>query len=206
MGQISKETFKKLVLLYLVSKFKDGIYTSYRFQKILYFSSKVDKSHPFTFHHTQNGQYSYNARRIQDSLVWINLLVQEGLPEKEDEGAKWTIPDNDVGRTFATILPRIAPDMANSINQTIKECGYLKSGPLVQKAEADDLLVSTPYGGTLLEENIPNSIEIPLSDDECEEIELALNDRFLISMHKIVDAIETTDFDLGKVKRVASIL
>ena len=206
MSQISRDTYRKLVLLYLVGKFPDGVYTSYRFQKVMYFSTKSSEHHPFEYRHTQYGQYSYNARRIQDSLVWLGLLKQTDLgKENEGNGAKWELGDNEASHILAEILPAISPDLAESISHNVSRYGFLESKDLVNEAESDDLLAITPLGRILLNEDIPPLIEIPLDEDESEDIELSLNENFLIAMDKIVEAVETTEFDWGEVKS-ASVL
>jgi len=40
------------------------------------------------------------------------------------------------------------------------------------------------------------------AEDQCEDLELALNDEFIAGMRKIIKAVESTDFDIGKVKKV----
>jgi hypothetical protein len=53
---------------------------------------------------------------------------------------------------------------------------------------------------------LPDFIDVQISDDECEDIELSLNDRFLNTMDKLVQAFEKTSFDMGEVKVVESII
>ena len=206
MGRLSKNTFKKLVLLYLTNQFDDGIYTSYRFQKLLYFSIKNLKKHPFAFNHTRNGQYSYNARRIKDSLASIEVLDKTELSNAKRTGHKWRIADNEASQYFASILPKIDKVIADSIDKNISIFGHLKNDELVAKAEADELLRSTPMGQILFEEELQDYINVDLDEDECEEIELALNADFIQSIENLVDAIETTPFEVGMVKVVESIL
>jgi hypothetical protein len=206
MGKISKEAYQKLALLYLVSRFRNGIFSSYRFQKILYFAFKDSDVFPFMFQHTQNGQYSYDARKLQDSLVWINLLEQRGIDGGERPGAWWTISNNDAAHSLAELFPSVSQDAASVIDSSVENYGYLKGRDLKAKAEADDLLLGTPLGEILLSENLPDYVEVPISEDECEDIELSLNSNFLIAMQKIVEAIETTDFDIENVDQVESIL
>lgn len=206
MGQISKDTYKKLVLLYLIGKYPNGVYSNYRFQKTLYFSTQNLRNHPFTYQHTQYGQYSYNARMLKDSLVWVNMIEQSGLFAEEEAGFKLSLSEGGVSRYFADLLPRISPDDARLIDRGVEEYGYLKTDALRNAAESDDLLKNTPIGGTLFEENIPDKIDVLLSDDECEDIELSLNHNLLQEFVKIAKTIEASDFDVGKVKLVASFL
>ena len=38
--------------------------------------------------------------------------------------------------------------------------------------------------------------------DQCEDLELALNDEFIDCMRKMLDAVENTDFDVSKVNEI----
>lgn len=206
MGQISKDAFRKLALLYLIGKFKNGIYSSYRLQKVLYFATKGAGARPFTYYHTGHGQYSRKVRENIDALEAIGLIEKKDLLNANEPGSKWDIKDNPVARRYSEILAKINSGLAQSIEQGIKEFGYLESKILVETAEQDDLLSNTPLGHTIFDENIPNHIETPFSDDECEEIELSLNDNFLDGMNRIMAALESADFDMGEVNKVGSFL
>jgi len=48
--------------------------------------------------------------------------------------------------------------------------------------------------------------DLPLSEDECEDLELLSSPGFLVAMNKLVKAIEETDFDIKKVKQITSIM
>ncbi len=206
MGRISKATFKKLTLLYLVANFKDGAYSSYRVQKVLYFGTKYSKVHPFLFRHTTNGQYSKEARENLNALVSIGLLQMTGLPVKEDSGARWVINPEIVEHKFLDAFLRIASALSESITETVQNFGYLKNDEIKKMAEDDDLLKATPFGQVLFDENLPQTIEVDLPEDLCEDLEFVLNEHFIKCTDQIVKGIEQTDFDIGQVKKVGSFL
>jgi hypothetical protein len=207
MGQISRETFKKLTLLYLIGRFsKDGAYTSYRVQKVLYFATKNTEHHPFLFRHTVKGQYSRDAREKLDSLVAIGLIQMTGLPEKEDSGAKWKVNPDVVKMGLLDVFGKIAPSLSSSLDESIDKYGYLKTEQIYKAAHEDQLLIETPFGQLLFDENLPEKLEVDLSEDQCEALELLLNEQFIRSMNHIMDAVENTDFDVGEVEVVDSIL
>ena len=44
--------------------------------------------------------------------------------------------------------------------------------------------------------------DLPLSEDECEDLEILRSPGFLVAMTKLVKAIEETDFDIKNVKQI----
>jgi hypothetical protein len=206
MGQISKNAFKKLLLLYFIGKFKNGVYSSYRVQKVFYFGVKGLDLHPFTFRYTEHGQYSKDIRDSLDSLAEIGLVEKTGLQNAEEDGTKWAINSQAVKLGLTSILAKIDTSLARSLDVSINENGYLKNEEIFARAHNDPLLKETPPGHLLFSENIPDYIEVNLSEDECENLELSLNEKFMVCMDHLVEAFETVDFDMGKVWKVESIL
>ncbi len=205
MGKMSKSTFKKLTLLYFIGKFKNGVYSSYRVQKVFYFGTENSDIRPFAFTHTEHGQYSRAIKDDLNSLVAIGLIEKTGLEKTEDNGVRWSISTNITENRLTEILPRINSRLALSLDKSVDEFGYLKREDLKSRAHEDILLAKTEIGHLIFNENLPDNIEVKLSDDECEDLELSLNEQFVVGMDHIVSAIETTDFDMGKVRKVATI-
>ena len=209
MGILSKDVYKKLIVLYLIGKYSDGVFSHYRFQKTLYFSIKDLKDIPFEFRHTRFGEYSLNARRTKDNLVSLNLITQSNLSgdAQEEELAykleiNKEINDNDI----VNILKEINPDLATSIDNGVNEYGYLKTDQLKEKAEADPLLRKTPMGMVLLEANIPDFIEVENPEIDCHDLELSFNSDFINGMSNIIEVVDSNEFDMGEVRIVDSII
>jgi len=200
MGQLSRETFKKLVLLYLVGKFKDGIYTSYRFQKVLYFATKDSGLHPFEYQYTSFGQYSYNAKETLDSLDVVGLVERTGLEEGEEFGARWSIGEGVHPHT--QLLKALTPELAKSIDVGVERYGYLKREDLVEQAHQDDLLLRTVRGQILFEDNLPDEIDTYLSEEDCQDLELSLNPSFVNSIRQLIRGVESGDISLEQWREV----
>lgn len=200
MGQISKEAYKKLVILYLISEFPDGVYTGYRFQKVLYFATKDSQSFPFTFQHTPHGQYSFNARENQNLLVNSGALLRTELPQEEEISARWVVSDwaHKLGKLFVSIDSK----RASQIHAGIKKYGYLKSKDLVEQAENDELLKRTPRGQILFEENLPDMIDVDLGAEECQDLELSLNPSFINSMRQLIRGVDSGEISLEQWRKV----
>jgi len=206
MSKISKNTFKKITLLYFIGRFRNGAYSNYRVQKVLYFATKAINLHPFPYRHTEHGQYSRDARENIDSLIALGLIDITGLKKTEETGFKLAINSRAVNLGLTEILPKINPTLAQTLDASITEYGYLKNEEIKRRTHDDPLLKNTPFGQILFDENLPDYIEVDLSDSECEDLELLLNEKFMICMDRLVSAIEATDFDFERVEKVASVL
>jgi hypothetical protein len=134
------------------------------------------------------------------------VVEKIGLENTEDDGTRWTINPEAVSSGLIALLPKIDSPLAAALDKGIDEFGYLKREDIKSRAHEDPLLKKTERGLLLFDENLPDYIEVDLSDDECEDLELSLNERFMVCMDHLVTAIDTTDFNVGKVKTVDSIL
>jgi hypothetical protein len=202
MGHVSKETFKKLTLLYLIGRFKEGIYTNYRVQKTLYYSIKNVKAHPFTYQHTQKGEYSFNAKENLNALMSIGLIEQVGMPDDEDTKIKWSWTHKETGIELSNLFRKISPELSVSIDKAVEEYGYLKRETLETVAHSDDLLTKTPYGHILFEENLPDKIEVNLSEEDCQDLELNMNPRFVNSIRSLIEGIDNGEISLEQWRKI----
>ncbi|MBW8010421.1 MAG: hypothetical protein FVQ83_04150 [Chloroflexi bacterium] len=206
MRKISKETLQKVILLYFVGKFREGVFTNYRFQKVLYFALKDLEENPFRYQHTTYGQYSFDAKVILELLNELGFVSSSELPNVGDAGEMWAVFDKDAVEHYRKILLSYSQELVNAIDTSIKEIGYLSSRELVTLAHDDPGLQSTPFGDTILEETLLEKVKVDLSEDECEDLDLIFNLGFNRGMEKLIAGIAETDFDLGRVEKTASIL
>ncbi len=205
MGCISKDTFKRLVVLYLIGKFNDhAVYGRTRFQKVLYFGQKDSDLIPFTFKRTWRGQYSDQVWSVARELTSIGYLKSILLSEDNAWGEGWQLRDANLHEDYAAALKALTPDLKRTIDSSIEMYGYLRHEELIQIAHEDPMLKEVPLGEILVEENLPDIVEGSLSADDCDDLEVALNLKFMESVRKVVDAARRGDFDPDKVKRVVS--
>ncbi|TMB64787.1 MAG: hypothetical protein E6J43_12975 [Chloroflexi bacterium] len=54
----------------------------------------------------------------------------------------------------------------------------------------------------MLEANIPDLLELDLSDDECEGLELAMTPEFVVPLARIAEAVENKKIDWEEVEKV----
>ena len=173
-AKMSKETFQRFTLLYLIGQFPEGIFSSFRLQKVLYYATRDVDPKPFTFHHTRHGQYSYEAG------VQLTLMLESGLVKRErlngERGtALWQIGDNlehfDVVRSFESAFPQLTPHF----HKAIEEFGFMKQRELDERVHQDAILQQKPSGKVLHAATRSKWIKCALDDVENEDLELMLS-------------------------------
>lgn len=201
---ILKETFQRLVLLYLIGRFPDGVFSSFRLQKVLYYGTcgKDLGSKPFTFQRTSHGQYSYSAR------VVLNEMYADGLLEMEEltgNGICWKSSVLvDMTAVFVNFEAGF-PQLAKSIEESVQGYGFMKQPELDERVHADPILRQVPQGGILIKANSESRVATQLSEDVVEELEILLTPGFVPAMAKLTCTVAGTDFDTSKVRTIDSL-
>lgn len=202
---IQKETFQRLTLLYLVGRFPDGVFSSFRLQKVLYYGTNAEevKPKPFTFHHTRFGQYSCDARGVLDEMYEEGLLEQEKLAG-ESKGVRWQSGALIDTAVVHANLEGGFPQLAKSINASVKEYGFMKQRELDERVHADPILEEVPEGDILIEEDPDSRVATQLDEETVEELEILLTPGFIPAMAKLTRTVAETDFDTSKVRTIDS--
>lgn len=201
---IDKETFQRLTLLYLISCFEDGVYSSFRLQKVLYYATRDVEPKPFTFHHTRYGQYSRDASVELLHMFESDLLKRENLSGVHG-GARWKTYETDAFEELCEAFEEGLPNHAKAIRNSVKKYGFLKQRRLDEKVHNDPLLQEKRRGSVLIREHTENHIHIALDEDTAEELEMMLSPLFLQAMVQLDTAVAEGRFDLSKVPTVNSI-
>ena len=96
---IGKETFQRLTLFFLIGCFEQGVFSSFRLQKVLYYATRDVEPKPFTFHHTTWGQYSRDAaNQLLHMLESQDCASVKKLTGKYG-GARWKVDSDDLDST-----------------------------------------------------------------------------------------------------------
>lgn len=195
MGEISKYTFKRLFLLYLIDGFPKGCYGSTRLQKICFFATDKSDLKPFTFKHWHYGQYSFELPIILEQLISMRYVC--AIPLQDEEGNNYVVMQKQLKQYFSEVIRKISSQAKNSIDNVIKEYAFKDWETLKREAyEYSNLSEERTFNTILLSENLDDNIEvISLSSNECEELELSLNAAFIACSLKIIEGI-----DSGKIK------
>ncbi len=173
-SMIDKETFRRLAILYLIEQFPNGVFSSFRLQKVLYYATRDVEPKPFTFHHTRYGQYSHDAG------VQLTLMLESGLVKREKlngerSGALWQVGDDmehvEITHSFERGFPQLVPAFCDSM----REYGFLKQRELDERVHADPVLKEKPAGRVLIAANRGSKVSCDLDETESEDLELMLS-------------------------------
>ena len=222
MGTISADTFRRIYLLYLLGRFRQGPYGLMRLQKVTYVSERGDSPvQPFKYKKYFFGQYSDQLDDIKDQLASMGYLVATPLDtatvlkfvppgtEKALEinlgGNRFFVRDRGELAYYRRVLESFSSSLPSLIDRAVAEYGYLKEEELLRRCYQFPEFVGRKEGDVILDSNLPESIDIGLPDEECEDLELAMNPRFVVSMTRLVAALEETDVDWTKVREVKTL-
>jgi hypothetical protein len=209
-GTISLSAFKKLVLLGTVAKFSDGVYGAKRLQKIVYLGTRASDLKPFPYFRRQFGQYSPQLEDAKEQLLSVGLLVAEPLEsshvnpiEELAGGNKYRVSVQS--QRYLQLLQKVNPTIASGVNDAVKKYGYLQEEKLIEHVYALPEFEGKKMYEVIFECCAPERISVDLSDDECEELELAFNPKFISATRALLTAAESSKMDFSRLKEVSVI-
>lgn len=184
MGSISKETFKRLFLLYTIGQFKDGVYGKLRLNKIVYLVlRKYSDLVPFEFKHDHYGQHSEELDETNEQLSYMNHTTV--VPLEAGRGNRYILERKEILDFYKVVLGCISPRLEKTINEIVKQKGYLSEEDLRKEAYCDRLFLKSVQGEVLLKENLSKRIKVSLPDEDCEDLELSLDPKFVTAMRRL---------------------
>lgn len=218
-SMISADSLRRLYLLNVIAGFARGSYGSKRLHKITYIAErKQTKLRPFEFKKYHYGQYSETLDEIKDQLISLGLVtaipldtsVRMTLKLTDDKtidwlegGIRYIVSDSDAMAFFTRAFRTISPDGMAAVRSAIRGFGYLPEQELLERCYAFPEFNEIEFEETIFESNLPDRLEVPdLSEDECEELEMALSPKFISAVRKIVEGIDNSRLALEQVKEV----
>ena len=202
MGYISSDVFRRLYLLCLVAAFDNGVYGALRLQKVAYAIEREMSKKPFQFKHAPYGQYSEDLEDIKEQLISMGYISAVPLGASS-KGNRYVLTERAMEDSFNTLLERFDQELVTRILQVVREIGYLGEKELRRYVYTFEEFIDSDMNDILFESNLPDTIEAEgLSEDECDELELALTPTFITSMSRIVQGLEESDIDWDKVRKV----
>ena len=187
MGTISKDTFKRLFLLYTIGRFKDGVYGLFRLNKVVYFALKDASLKPFGFRRDRYGQHSNDLDTINEQLLSMNHT--KATPFESGQGNKYSLSDKKNISFHSLAMSHIDAKLKEKIDKAVKNYGYLSEKELLEKAHSDPKFLEAVEKDldVLFGEKLPKRIAIDLSEDDCEDLELSLDPNFISAMTYLSD-------------------
>jgi hypothetical protein len=188
MGTISKDTFKRLFLLYTIGCFKDGVCGLVRLNKVVYFGLKDAPLKPFGFKRDRFGQHSEDLDAINEQLLSMNYTKATPLETRQArQGNKYSLTDKRSMRFHSLAMSHISVKLKKGIDEAVQTYGYLKERELLEKAHSDAEFLDAVRKdiNILFDERLPKAIPVDLSEDDCEDLELSLDPNFISAMRRL---------------------
>ncbi len=202
MGCISSDVFRRLCLLCIVASFDNGVYGALRLQKVAYAVEREMSKKPFQFKHAPYGQYSEDLEYIKEQLISMGYISAVPLGAS-NKGNRYFITERSMKDHFTALLGSFDRDLVNRILQVVSEIGYLQEKELRRYAYTFEEFIESEVNDILFESNLPDTLEAEeLSEDDCDELELAFTPTFITGMNKIVQGLEDADIDWDRVRKV----
>lgn len=218
-GMISADTFRRLYLLNVVARFARGSYGLKRLHKITYIAERKQNGlRPFEFKKHHHGQYSETLDEVKDQLISLGLVIAVPLDttvkmtlklhdgktvEWLEGGLRYIVSDPAAMALFTKAFNAISPEGMSTVRSAIRSFGYLPEQELIELCYAFPEFNEVDFGETIFESNLPDMLEVScLSEEECEDLEIALSPKFILAMKKIVEGIDNSKLDLERVKEV----
>lgn len=219
-GTISPDTFRRLFLLIVIANFRRGSYGLKRLHKVTYIAERSQKMklRPFEFKKYHHGQYSETLDEIISQLITLGLVVATPLnttirtifrlPDGKtiewlEGGTRFAVSDPEAVAFVTRAFAAITPEGIATVRYAVRTFGYLPESELLDRCYALPEFNKASFGETIFDSNLPDEIEAPnLSEDECEELEMVLNPKFISAMKKVIQGMDKSTLDLEQVKRV----
>lgn len=216
-GKISRGAFARLAALFLVGQFVKGVYGLKRLQKVMYLATRSAEHAPFTYRRYLYGQYSDDLDDTKDQLIAMHYVcpipldtsqtttftLEGRVIELQEGGSRYVL---DAGREaathFVTTFQRAAPATADAIRSAVRDYGYMAESALIEHCYGLPEFVKSLEGEVLLRANLPPHVEVLLSEDECDDLELALSPRTMQALTQIVEGLDLSQMDWGSLKEV----
>jgi len=210
MGTISADTFRRLYLLYVLAQFPRGSFGLKRLHKVAYIPERDRESvRPFEFKKHLYGQYSESLDDIKDQLISMGYVAAVPLDtavvaslDLPGGGNRFFVTERSNLPLYRQLLVGVSSGLPGLIDRAVREYGYKREKELVALCYEFPEFAAAKEGDVIFESNLPEHIDVNLSDDECEDLELSLKPELVIPMVRLAEALDETDLDWNKVQEV----
>src|SRR4030067_3289184 len=178
MSNISRDTYKRLFLLYIIGCFPRGVMGEKRLHKTVYFSSKELERRPFDFIRWKHGQYSFDMIPYLTQLCSMGYIKASPLQVRvpENAGSKYELVEGFQVENYKKIVKSIEANRIHKVELFIKNIALRYTDEqLTEYAHKDPLYLEKELGEIMLEENLPDEIPVPMSREACEDLEISRN-------------------------------
>lgn len=218
-GTISADAFRRICLLNIIDDFRLGAYGLKRLHKVAYIAERdLQQMKPFEFKRYIHGQYSETLDVVKDQLISLGYIAAIPLDTTETVhfklpdgkvvdlttgGNRYVITDGTLMDFYQDALARVSRVLLDAIRKAIHEYGYLREDELLRRCYDFPEFVRTGFEDIIFDSDLPDQIEIAgLSQDDCDELELSLNPKFIPAMAKIIKATEQSSINVDRIATI----
>ena len=214
MGTLSREAYRKVVVLGTIASFGNGVYGSMRLQKIVYLGTRTAPAKPFPYIRYHYGQYSQELEDTKDQLLSMGLICVEPMQTKHGirigekfiptgSGNIFKLAHN--ADRFRELLGNADPQLEAAIAEAVRSYGYLPEEKLIELAYSLPEFQAKAVNETILDADVPERVQVNLNEEECDELELSLSPPFVHGASLILSGLEGTQIDFSKLKTVSKL-
>jgi hypothetical protein len=216
LGSISKAAFRRIYVLYLLGQFPAGSYGAKRLQKLAYLPERHAKVRPFSFVRHHFGQFSEELDDTKDQLITMGyvaalpldtarvttLTIGDNKYELMEGGNRFFLRGTDNLAAVGRALRAADPTLPGLIQNAVQTYGFKREQEIIDYCYGLPEFQDKALGELVLGANVEERIQLDLSDDECDDLELSMTPQFVVAMADIAKAMESSTLDFEKVKQV----
>lgn len=211
MSTLSRETFKRLVVLGTIASFRDGVYGAKRLQKVVYLGTRAETIRPFPYFKHHYGQYSEELEDTKDQLLSMRLICAEPIKTKRGVRVGETFYPCESGNIYRLtqrpgrlheLFARANPNLSRAIDLAVTQYGYLSEATLIEIVYSLPEFQGKKANELVIDADLPERVPVELDEEECDELELSLNPKLLYGASWILTGLERTDLDFTALETV----
>ncbi|HWR81785.1 MAG TPA: hypothetical protein VN285_00630 [Candidatus Deferrimicrobium sp.] len=204
MSSIKRDTYRKLFLLYAISRFSSGVMGKTRLQKAVYEATKRSPRKPFSYSYHNHGQFSVEVMDTCDALELMEYISK--TPLRSRKGFQYTLTGRGELTIILSLIGKVDSESREAIDRAISEVGFLQERELIERMHKELENQGKSFGDLLFTQNLPEEVPAEeLTDSEAEDLDLLLSQEFSEALDEIAEAATEMGFDVEKVKRVKRI-
>src|SRR5207249_7550319 len=108
---------------------------------------------------------------LDSAQPWHLTLTNGKTVEGLSGGNKYVLSAPDSTKTLLS-LDQVEPGLAKAMKAAVRQFGYLPEQDLVAYCYSLPEFKAVEEGELIFESDIPDRVEVPLSEDECDDLEL----------------------------------
>lgn len=197
--RLTAKALKKAAVLSAIAQYDEAVYGLKRLQKVVFRASKESSTKPFSYRVWHYGQHSREMTAVLRDMVRDGLVEESRLPSGTGKSYQLTEVGYSVMNCLGSV-DRVLPGYGKGLRIAMKEVGLLRDNEINRWAKSSVEVKGKATGTSIFEEDLDSAGDISeLSEDQVEDLELALNTGFVSYACQVIDVMRGTDLDLSAI-------